>query len=153
DVGRLHVGRVEVQDARVGVVLDVDTVQVQESGDDLDVTDLRDVPQHAGGLPQQGGHHRLRHEVLGASNGDGPGQRVAAVHIQQIVHILVVVSFVPMLDWRAGRAGPLGRPDDPCPSSPVVPTRARTGVFTVHHTFTRDAPTRRATRRSPQGLR
>ena len=86
DVRRLDVRRVEVQRAGLGVGVDLHAVQLEQAGDHRDVADLRHVAQHARGLPQQRGHHRLRDEVLGPADRDLSRQRVAPVDVQQIAH-------------------------------------------------------------------
>jgi hypothetical protein len=83
--GALDVRRVHHQLAVVLAVADLDAVQLEQAADDLDVTDARDVEQAARRLAQQGGHHRLRDEVLGATDPDLTLQRRTAVHDQDVV--------------------------------------------------------------------
>ncbi|GIE30219.1 hypothetical protein Ait01nite_032640 [Actinoplanes italicus] len=59
-------------------------MQLEESADHLDVPDTRDVVEAARGLTEQGGHHGLRDEILGATDPDLPLQRRATVHDQDI---------------------------------------------------------------------
>jgi hypothetical protein len=83
DVGPPDVRRVEA----VAAVLLADPypVQLQEAADHLHVADRRDVVQGAGGIPEKGGHHRLRDEVLGTTNADLTEKRGTAVHAQNVL--------------------------------------------------------------------
>ena len=83
-VGVLDVARVEGERAVVGT--DLDAVQLEELGDHGDVPDLRDVAQHARGVTEQGGDHRLGDEVLRSPHGDLAVQRDTAVDLEDVTH-------------------------------------------------------------------
>jgi hypothetical protein len=81
----LDVRRIHDQLAVVGAGADLDAVQLEQAADNLDVADAGHVKKPAGRLAQQGGHHRLGDEVLGATDPDLSVQRRAAVHDQDVV--------------------------------------------------------------------
>lgn len=76
-----HIGRIEVEFAvglvPVGAGGHADSMELEESGDDLDIADLGHAAQHGRGLTEQRGHHRLGHQVLGAADSDGAVQRIS----------------------------------------------------------------------------
>ena len=69
-----HIGGVEVQltvgEVSIAAGRDPNPVELEQTGDDLDVPDLRHPAQHGGRLPQQRCDHGLGHQVLGASDLD-----------------------------------------------------------------------------------
>ena len=73
-----------VQHHRAAVLVEVGghAVQAQQVGDDVDIADQGDVVELGRGVGQQGGHHRLGHEVLRAAHCDLPAQWVAALDSQ-----------------------------------------------------------------------
>ena len=77
DVRSLDIGRIHPQYA--GLPVDLHAVQPQQTRDDVDVGNVRDVAQHTGRLPQHRGDHRLGYEVLGPPYGDLSRQRCTAV--------------------------------------------------------------------------
>ena len=82
DVGhvrRLDRAGVEQELALLRAVGDLDAVDLEEAADDPDIADVRDVPQHARALAQDGGDHRLGDEVLGSAHLDAALERDAAV--------------------------------------------------------------------------
>src|SRR5699024_8797438 len=82
NVGLLDVAGVQPDDAGVHVVVDLDPVQTEQAGDDLDILDLRHVAQLGGFLTQQRRDHRLGDEVLRTPDADLPRQRDTAVDLQ-----------------------------------------------------------------------
>ena len=88
DGSRSHIGRVEVEFAvgliSVGAGGDADSVEFEETGDDLDVADLRHAAQHGRGLTEQRCHHRLGHQILGAADSDGAVQRISPTYFEHV---------------------------------------------------------------------
>ena len=83
-----HIGGIEVE-LTIGLVAvgggaDAHAVEFEQSGDDLDVADLGHAAEHGWGLSQQGGDHRLGHQILGAADSDGAVQRIAPTYFEHV---------------------------------------------------------------------
>src|SRR5699024_2162848 len=103
------------------------------------------VAQHGGVLPQQRGHHGLRDEVLGPTNGDLTLQRSSAVDLQYCAHTHLIdngVHRTPTTQHmpRSTRcAGSVGSPRDgfaPLRGSAPIPVSLLTDAESRPHTPT-----------------
>ena len=108
DVG--HVGAfdsrgVQAQHPLGLVVVDGHSVQGQQTGDDVDITDERNIAQDGRGRAEQSGNHRLGHEVLRPAYRDLPREGASALDLEQSVD-----HQVPPKRYGRGCRGCLGTP-------------------------------------------
>ncbi len=78
-VGRQNAARVENDFAGVAVGHG-DAVHLEQTAHHLNIADGGNVTQGAGGVAENGGHHGLGHQVLGALNIDAPGEGAATAN-------------------------------------------------------------------------
>ena len=90
-LGRL---RVQGQVAADGILDHRHSVQLQQGRDNLDVLDLRNVPQHRRFVAQQGCHHRFGNKVLGPTDADAACKRDSAADCQNTTHIPVSLRLL-----------------------------------------------------------
>ena len=84
EVGRLDIARVEDECTRLIAVGDPDTVHLEQRAHHRDIADGRDVAQHADGLTEQRGDHRLGREVLRSLDVDAAAQRAASTNGEDV---------------------------------------------------------------------
>lgn len=87
NVRRLDVRRVEDELAGLLARADRHSVQLEQSADHADVTDVGHIAQAARAAAEQGGDHRLGHEVLRAADADLALQRGSAMDEQYIMAV------------------------------------------------------------------